>query len=48
MEANKEQQKPLPAESAPSIHGHTIEDPTAEKIWSDVDPAPPPGISRVI
>jgi hypothetical protein len=24
MEANKEQQKPLPAESAPSIHGHLV------------------------
>ena len=29
VEAKPERQKPLPAESAPDNHGHTMEDPTA-------------------
>ena len=33
----KERQKPLSSESASSIHGHTIEDPTAGGNQGDVD-----------
>jgi len=48
MEARKEQQKPLSSESAPNNGGHTIEDPAAENIWSDMDQASPRGIGQVL
>ena len=40
--------EPLHAKSAPGNDSHTIRDLTAKRISADVDPAPPPGSSRLI
>jgi hypothetical protein len=43
IEAKKERQKPLLAESAPSNHNHMMNHPTDTKNWGDVDAGSPRG-----